>query len=263
MPELPEVQCVVNSLARLKGKRFNSVQVVTRTLRTLVPDDLSDLLCGQLVVDVFRRGKCIVFKLERGFLLCHLGMTGKLVIDADPAKHDHVLFEFEGGVRMSYNDPRKFGFILFEMNLADNAHLSGLGIDALSDDFTADWLWKRTQGSRREVKTFLLDQKIISGLGNIYVLEVLYLCRISPMRLTGALTYSEVSQLVVEIKKILIASIAKGGSSISDYRDADNKKGDFQKSFNVYERQLDPDGHPVKWVTQSGRGTYYSPAVQM
>lgn len=263
MPELPEVQCVVNSLARLKGKSFAGVTVVTRTLRTLVPENLHSLLQGQLVVDVFRRGKCIVFKLQHGFLLCHLGMTGKLVIDSDPAKHDHVLFEFEGGMRMVYNDPRKFGFVLYEVNLADNAHLRGLGIDALSEDFTADWLWKRTQGSRREVKTFLLDQKIISGLGNIYVLEVLYLCRISPMRLTGALTYAEASQLVIEIKKILIASIAKGGSSISDYRDADNKKGDFQKSFNVYERQFDPDGHPVEWFTQSGRGTYYSPAVQL
>ncbi|MEG0870292.1 MAG: bifunctional DNA-formamidopyrimidine glycosylase/DNA-(apurinic or apyrimidinic site) lyase [Hafnia sp.] len=262
MPELPEVQCVVNSLQRVVGKKISRVEVLASRLREPFQVDLGERLQGRTVRSVRRYGKYLVFDLDQGCLVAHLGMTGKFLIDAQAGTHDRAVISFEDGTRLVYNDVRKFGFILFEDDFRDNKYIKKLGIEPLGDDFSVNWLLPLALASRKNAKQFLLDQSIIAGLGNIYVIEVLYLCRISPLREMRDLSKGQLENLVHQIKTILLDSIQKGGSSISDYRDADNQKGSFQDGFHVYGRKKDQLGNDVVKITQNGRSTYYCPNVQ-
>lgn len=263
MPELPEVECVKNSLARLKGREFARVFTLTSRLRERVQDDLEECLTGRTVVDVQRRGKYLVFVLDRGYLVVHLGMTGKLLIDPAPAKHDHVRLQFTDGSELVYNDARKFGFLLHELDLADNKYLANVGVEPLSDSFTADQLFALTRKSTRPIKGFLLDQKFVTGIGNIYACELLYQLRIDPEMPTCRLSLAQAQAMVPAIKQMLLHSIELGGSSISDYVDADNRKGGFQATFQVYGRKVDPHGNPVAVSKKGGRSTYFVPALQL
>lgn len=263
MPELPEVECVKNSLARLKGREFDKVIILTSRLRERVQDDLKACLFGRTVVDVQRRGKYLVFVLDRGYLVAHLGMTGKLLIDQVPAKHDHVRLQFTDGSELVYNDARKFGFLLYELDLSDNKYLANVGMEPLSDAFTADQLFELTRKSKRSIKSFLLDQKFVTGIGNIYACELLYQLRIDPEMPTCGLSHEQAQAMVPAIKQMLLHSIELGGSSISDYVDADNRKGGFQSTFQVYGRKVDPLGNPVAVSKKGGRSTYFVPALQL
>ncbi|KQN62278.1 bifunctional DNA-formamidopyrimidine glycosylase/DNA-(apurinic or apyrimidinic site) lyase [Pseudomonas sp. Leaf58] len=263
MPELPEVECVKNSLARLKGREFTRVTTLTSRLRERVQEDLEQHLVGRTVVDVQRRGKYLVFVLDRGYLVAHLGMTGKLLIDPAPAKHDHVRLGFSDGSELVYNDARKFGFLLYEQDLSENKYLAKVGMEPLSAAFTADHLFALTRKSTRPIKSFLLDQKFVTGIGNIYACELLYQLRIDPEMPTCRLSLGQAQAMVPAIKQMLLRSIELGGSSISDYVDADNKKGGFQATFQVYGRKVDPLGNAVAVSKKGGRSTYYVPALQL
>jgi formamidopyrimidine-DNA glycosylase len=262
MPELPEVQCVVNSLGGIIGKSIRAVRVHTTRLREPLDACLQEKLAGQTVTAIERRSKYILIHLGEGCLVVHLGMTGKLLLNADKQKHDHVDIELRDGSRLTYNDARKFGFVVFEPKISENRYLRLLGIEPLSDAFTPQWLYEARKGSRQAMKSFLLDQKKVCGLGNIYVCEVLYLCGISPLRKASQMSEMESAILVREIKKILLKAIEFGGSSISDYRDAHNRQGSFQGQFHVYGRQEDPLGNAVDYIKIGGRGTYWVSGLQ-
>ncbi len=262
MPELPEVQCVVNTLNRIQSRTIERVTINAKQLREPLSDTLADQLVGKRIVRLSRRAKFIVIELSEGFLLIHLGMTGKLLINAAAQNHDHVIIDLSGGLSLTYNDTRRFGLIAYSECLESSRHLAGLGVEPLEPVFCGQWLFDNTRGVKRNIKTYLLDQRHVVGLGNIYVCEVLYLCGISPFRPAGAIGEQDAEMLAREIKKILRKAIDLGGSSISDYRDANNAKGDFQQRFHVYGREEDRLGNEVNYQKVGGRGTFWVDAIQ-
>lgn len=264
MPELPEVQCVVNSLSTIANKKIKNVEIYDHKLREPVQTNLKSLLDGKTIKNVERRAKCIIFNLDKGSIVAHLGMTGKFLIQPQKIddKFNRVAIQFEDGSYLVYNDIRKFGFVTYEENPTDNKFIKNLGIEPLTDAFTGDYLYNLSRKNKKNIKQFLLDQTYVVGLGNIYVIELMYLCGISPYSKAMDLTKEQSDQLVEETKAILNKSIAAGGSSISDYRDAFDKEGSFQDNFHVYGKKTDSKGHPVTRIKQGGRGTYYCPICQ-
>lgn len=262
MPELPEVQCVVNTLQKIKNKKITKIKILTPKLREPLKESLHKELVGKEIMNIDRRGKYIILTLSKGFLVVHLGMTGKFVVNVEGDKFDRLQIELDDGTRLVYNDIRKFGFVMYENSLMDNKYVNKLGIEPLSDDLNGDVLFSLAKDSRKNIKQFLLDQHIIVGLGNIYVIEVMYLTKINPLIKANELSLEKAKELSANIKSLLKKSIELGGSSISDYRDADNKKGSFQDTFNVYGKKEDKEGRKVEQITQNGRSTYYCPEVQ-
>lgn len=264
MPELPEVQCVVNSLATIASKKIKDVEVYDNRLREPIQPNLKALLAGRIIKNVERRAKCIIFNLDKGSIVAHLGMTGKFLIQSEKIddKFNRVCIEFEDGSYLMYNDIRKFGFITHENTPMDNKFIKNLGIEPLTDAFTGDYLYNLSRKVKKNIKQFLLDQTYVVGLGNIYVIELMYICGISPYSKAQDLTKKQSDKLVKETKAILNKSIEVGGSSISDYRDAFDKEGSFQDNFHVYGKKIDSMGHPVTRIKQGGRGTYYCPICQ-
>lgn len=264
MPELPEVQCVVNSLKRIIGKKITDVKILDKILREPVQLNLKELLQEKKIVDILRRGKFIIFKLSSGEIVSHLGMTGKFLIqeNLNTDKFSRIVIELDCGSFLVYNDIRKFGFLTYEDNYNTNKYIKKLGMEPLSENFTSDLLYELTRNKKTNIKQFLLDQSFIVGLGNIYVIEVLYLCKISPKRMAKDVNKDNCIELVEEIKRILKNAISNGGSSISDYRDADDNEGSFQDSHKIYNKKIDPLGHEVLKIKQGGRGTNYCPICQ-
>jgi formamidopyrimidine-DNA glycosylase len=264
MPELPEVQCVVNSLASIARKKIKDVEVYDNRLREPIQPNLKALLSGRTIKNVERRAKCIIFNLDKGSIVAHLGMTGKFLIQPEKIddKFNRVCIEFEDGTFLMYNDIRKFGFITHENTPTDNKFIKNLGIEPLTDAFTGDYLYNLSRNVKKNIKQFLLDQTYVVGLGNIYVIELMYICSISPYSKAMDLTKKQSDRLVKETKDILNKSIEVGGSSISDYRDAFDQEGSFQDNFHVYGKKVDTKGHPVTRIKQGGRGTYYCPICQ-
>jgi len=264
MPELPEVQCVVNSLATIANKKIKDVEVYDNRLREPVQPNLKNLLSGRTIKSVERRAKCIIFNLDKGSIVAHLGMTGKFLIQPEKIddKFNRVCIQFDDDTYLMYNDIRKFGFITYENTPMDNKFIKNLGIEPLTDAFTGDYLYNLSRNNKKNIKQFLLDQTYVVGLGNIYVIELMYICGISPYSKAKDLTQQQSDMLVKETKAILNKSIEVGGSSISDYRDAFDKEGSFQDNFHVYGKKIDSKGHPVTRIKQGGRGTYYCPICQ-
>lgn len=264
MPELPEVQCVVNSLKGVMGKKVKNVTIWNNRLREPVQENLNDLLKDKIIKNIIRRGKFIIFELSEGSIVSHLGMTGKFLIQDELVdnKFNRVGFQFEDNSYLIYNDIRKFGFVTYAEDSSTNKYIKKLGYEPLDDSFTGDTLYNMAKNNKKNVKVFLLDQSYIVGLGNIYVIELMYICGINPLSKAMDLTPKICDELVYEIKKILNKSIELGGSSISDYRDAFDKEGSFQDRFNVYDKKKDPKGHDVLRIKQNGRSTYYCPICQ-
>lgn len=270
MPELPEVQCVVNSIKdKLKNKTIKNVKRFTKTLREPLLKDL-DLLQGARILDVERKGKYIILKLIKEnpfFLIVHLGMTGALLFrnkDSLKEKHDHLLIELDD-FNIVYNDVRKFGFVVAENNLDGNKYLKKLGVDPLENDFeSGQFLFEKTRNRNRDVKVFLLDQSIVAGIGNIYIMEALFLVGIHPQKKVKNLSFEECVSLSKTLVDLLKKSIELGGSSISDYKDADNKKGSFQDSFLVYgKKKCVICSSSIEIIKQNGRTTYFCPKCQI
>lgn len=286
MPELPEVETVRRGLEPvLSGARLARVEARRPDLRFPLPEGFVQRLTGASILRLDRRAKYLLAPLSVGeTLIMHLGMTGRFEIarpegaarpgefhyaaDPDP-KHAHVVFETEAGARVTYYDPRRFGYMaLVETALMDlHPWFAGLGPEPLSDGFDAARLAHAFEGRRQGPKTLLLDQRIVAGLGNIYVCEALHRARISPFRPAGRISRPRLERLVVAVREVLEAAIAAGGSSISDYAAADGALGYFQHSFRVYDRQGRPcpnegcDGVIARRV-QAGRSTFYCPRCQ-
>ncbi len=282
MPELPEVETVRRGLApSMEGAVIAQAQVNRPDLRWPFPAKMAERLTGARVDRLRRRSKYILADLSTGeTLLIHLGMSGRMLVSGDPLgsfahdhpaaqKHDHVVLDFDNGARVTFNDPRRFGAMdLLETATADQHKLlSGLGPEPLGNDFNESHLAGALKNRKLPMKSALLDQKIVSGLGNIYVCETLYRGKMHPSRRACDVTTHEVGELVPIIRNVLSEAIQAGGSSLKDFRQADGELGYFQHSFDVYGREGEHCKAPVcsgqiERIVQSGRSSFFCPICQ-
>lgn len=282
MPELPEVETVRRGLEPvMAGRVIERAQVNRPDLRWPFPPGMAERLTGARIEGLRRRSKYILADLSTGeTLLVHLGMSGRMLISGAtvgefhhphpvPAKHDHVVLDMEGGARVTFNDARRFGAMDLLPTATAEAHplLAALGPEPLGNDFHADYLAARLRGRATLIKTALLDQHLVAGLGNIYVCEVLFRAGIHPARLAREVTAAEAQRLVPLIRDVLVEAIEAGGSSLKDYRQADGELGYFQHSFRVYDREgqicTTPGcGAVLQRVVQSGRSSFFCPECQ-
>jgi formamidopyrimidine-DNA glycosylase len=294
MPELPEVETVRRGLEPvLVGKRIVRVELRRPDLRFPLPENFAARIEGRKITALERRAKYLLAHLSGGeVLVMHLGMSGRFLVTeprhAAPAllgdftyatgrdpEHDHVVFTVEGGAKVTYNDPRRFGFMLLIPEAELNAHplFAGLGVEPLSDQLNPAYLAARARGRKADLKAFLMDQRVIAGLGNIYACEALFQARLRPTRSAACLATptgkptSHAVRLVEAIKTVLERALAAGGSTLRDYRRADGKEGAFQHEFAVYGREGEPCPTPgcrgiVRRSVQGGRSTFYCPSCQ-
>lgn len=287
MPELPEVETVRRGLAPvLDGARLKRVEARRADLRFPLPENFAARLRGARIVSLVRRAKYLLAALDSGeTLVMHLGMSGRFTIigpserGAQPGvmyystppnpAHTHVVFETEAGARVEYNDPRRFGYMALVNSGELNAHawFAGLGPEPLGPEFSPASLAAAFQGKKQNVKATLLDQRVVAGLGNIYVCETLHRAKISPRRAAGRVTKAECATLVSAVRAVLEDAIEAGGSSLKDYAQADGALGYFQHRFRVYDRAglaclRRGCGGVVKRIVQAGRSTFYCPVCQ-
>jgi len=292
MPELPEVETVMRGLqARLQGRVIRRAEVRRPDLRWPLPVGLSARLTGARVLGFRRRAKYILMRLapladvphaidrvpgDAGTsVLLHLGMSGRMLIRQHGSNaavlHEHVELETDDGWLVGFVDPRRFGSIDLVSTAAEDAHrlLAGLGPEPLDDAFDADVLFRALAGRRSPIKAALLDQRVVAGLGNIYVCEAMFRAGIAPSRLAADVTGAQAKRLVSEIKATLLEAIAAGGSSLRDYVQPDGELGYFQHAWRVYGREGErchqcpgPPCPGVARIVQSGRSTFYCPRVQ-
>lgn len=282
MPELPEVETVMRGIAPVTiGHVIEDVVLRRDGLRWPFPRGMADRLKGRRVEGLRRRAKYILADIEGGdVLLLHLGMSGRILIGGDLQgqfahdsgaipKHNHVEFSLSSGAVLTFNDPRRFGSIdLFDRDEEpDHMLIRNLGPEPLGNSLNETYLSDRMQGRKTPIKSFLLDQRNIAGLGNIYVCEVLWRCGISPRRLAGNVPKAKRDALAPAIRDVLSEAIEAGGSSLRDYRQADGALGYFQHRFAVYDQTDEPCQKPdcggtIKKLTQAGRSSFYCPKCQ-
>jgi formamidopyrimidine-DNA glycosylase len=267
MPELPEVETTVRGLERvLKGHTIKSVQARRSDLRRAFPEDLGQRLTGAKVTGLGRRAKYGTIDTDRGdTLVFHLGMSGHWRVDpSEIGKHDHFVIDTDEGRRVALNDARRFGSLdlVRTEELAEWPAFKALGPEPL--DLEARDLRKRLAGRTAAIKLLLLDQRIVAGLGNIYVCEALYRAGIHPKRPGGSLSLERLKKLVPAIHDVLAEAIAAGGSTLRDFASPDGELGYFSKSFAVYDREGRPCacGGKVRRIVQGGRSTFYCPRCQ-
>jgi formamidopyrimidine-DNA glycosylase len=267
MPELPEVETTVRGLARvLEGRRITSLEARRPDLRRPFPQDLGQRVTGARVTGLRRRAKYGVIDTDRGdSLVFHLGMSGRWRIDpGEIEKHDHLLVTTDDGRRMTLNDPRRFGSLdlLRTDDLPRWPPFAALGPEPLG--ITPAELKGRLSGRGAPIKTLLLDQRIVAGLGNIYVCEALHRARIAPGRAGGSVSLKRVDLLVTAIKDVLAEAIEAGGSTLRDFASPDGELGYFSKSFAVYGREGEPCacGSVIRRRVQGGRSSFYCSTCQ-
>ena len=270
MPELPEVETTRRGVApRVVGRRVTAVRVYDRRLRWPVPADLAKRLKGRTIERVDRRSKYLLFRIDGGTLLVHLGMTGSLRAYSDaPTRrpHDHVDVVLDDGTTLRYHDPRRFGAMLW-IAPADEPHplLRDLGPEPLEAAFTDEHLWHVTRGRRAAIKLALMDNRLVVGVGNIYANEALFRAGIRPTIAAGKLSRARLARLAQAVRTVLGEAIAKGGSTLRDYVDSEGARGAFQLTHYVYARQGSPCrvcGTPIRQVRQGQRSSFYCPTCQ-
>jgi formamidopyrimidine-DNA glycosylase len=269
MPELPEVETTVAGLRQvLEGEVLTRVEPRRADLRRPIPPDLRQRLTGARVIGLTRRAKYGLIATDRGdSLIFHLGMSGRWRVDPDgTGPHDHLLLETAGGRRLTLNDPRRFGSLDLVRTeaWADYPPFTRMGPEPLGPDFTPAGLKAAFAGKTAPVKAALLDQRIVAGLGNIYVCEALNMARISPTRAAGTIGAARLARLVAAIRDVLAAAIAAGGSTLRDYARPDGELGYFSKQWRVYGREGEacPCGGTVRRRVDSGRSTFHCVACQ-
>ncbi len=279
MPELPEVETVVRGLEqRLVGRRFARVELNRADLRTKLPAGLKAKLEGKRIERVGRRAKYILIHCEGdGVVLAHLGMSGRMVLHEPgaawrPQAHDHVVFTFDDGTILSFNDARRFGMLdhVAAGRLDQHKLLRHLGPEPLGNEFNGPTLARSLAGKKTSIKAALLDQRVVAGLGNIYVSESLYWAGISPRRLAGTIKGARAGALARAVRGTLTRAIAAGGSSLRDYVQTSGELGYFQHHWAVYGKEGEPCPKcaavpgcgGVKRIVQNARSTFYCPRHQ-
>jgi len=270
VPELPEVETTRRGLSpHVRGRRIASLKLYERRLRWPVAARLAATVAGQRIRGISRRGKYLLLKVESGTLLVHLGMSGNLrALPASASRllHDHFDLVLDSGVARRFNDPRRFGSLLYVRG-DPLAHplLAHLAPEPLSRAFDTAYLWKVTRGRRVAVKQLLMNSRLVVGVGNIYASEALFRARIRPRRQARSLTRAEVERLVRAVRAVLRQAIRAGGTTLRDYLRADGSPGYFRQRLYVYERAGRPCrrcGTPVRAIAQGQRSTYYCPSCQ-
>jgi formamidopyrimidine-DNA glycosylase len=269
MPELPEVETTVAGLRHvLEGAVLTRVEPRRADLRFPIPVDLRQRLTGARVTGLSRRAKYGLVDTDRGdTLIFHLGMSGRWRIDpVELGAHDHLLLETDAGRVLALNDPRRFGSLdlVRSDSLGDHAPFTRMGPEPLGPDFDAAYLARAVKGKGASIKAALLDQRIVAGLGNIYVCEALNMAGIAPARAAGRIGAKRLALLVQAIRDVLVQAIAAGGSTLRDYARPDGELGYFSKQWRVYGREGDPCpcGGTIARRTEGGRSTFHCPACQ-
>jgi formamidopyrimidine-DNA glycosylase len=274
MPELPEVETVMRGLdGHLTGRRIAVARLNRPDIRFLVPPELPAVLTGAVVLGFRRRGKYILMRLDSGFsVLIHLGMSGRMLLDAEPALHEHLRIETEGGGAVGFVDPRRFGVLDLLRTADEDSHkmLAGMGPEPLGNAFSGPVLAAALKGKVTAIKVALLDQRVVAGIGNIYASEALFRAGIDPRREAGKVSRARIEALVQAIRETLLEAIAAGGSSLRDYVQPSGELGYFQHAWKVYAREGEKcercPGAPVcagiKSITQGGRSTFYCVRTQ-
>jgi len=286
MPELPEIEIVKRSLLKMINKaKIIDIKIKNKNLRYKIPNTFSKNLIGEKILRISRRSKYLIFHFKKKLLLIHFGMSGKFLIVRSKdnkmfktsfyydlnilAKHNHIYFFLNNGLALIYNDVRRFGFFkLFEnIKLKEIIYLKKLGPEPFSVLFCIKYVQKFIKNRKKNIKNLLMDQTFVSGLGNIYVSEALFLSKIHPLRQCNNLERSSIKNLIYNIKKILKISINQGGSSIKDFKNTYGKSGNFQQFFNVYGQEnkncsrISCKGK-IKKISISNRSSFYCNSCQ-
>jgi formamidopyrimidine-DNA glycosylase len=270
LPELPEVETTRRGLApHVRGRRITALRVYERRLRWPVAAGLASRLAGQRVLGTSRRAKYLLLRLESGTLLLHLGMSGNLrVLPAEAARlpHDHFDLVLDSGRALRFNDPRRFGSLIYTSgDPLRHPLLADLAPEPFDAGFDAAYLWRITRGRRVAVKQLLMNSRLVVGVGNIYASEALFRARLRPRRQARSLTLAEAGRLVRAVRAVLAQAIRAGGTTLRDYLRADGSPGYFRQRLYVYERAGKPCrrcGTAVRALTQGQRSTYYCPSCQ-
>ena len=276
MPELPEIETVKLGIEKtVSGHVINSTKIFRRDLRFPINENLEKSILNKKVLGVGRRSKYLLFFLdEKTTLVLHLGMSGKINVSIKSEseyivkKHDHLMMSFDNGFLLIYNDPRRFGFVeTIEGNYTDYKRFKYMGIEPLSKYFDGKHLWYKINNSSRTIKNILMDQRVVAGLGNIYVSEALWDSEIKPTRTGNKMSLDDCNQLVVSIKKVLDKAIRFGGTTLKDFRQIGGEVGYFQNKLQVYGKEGQTcfrrkcKGTVEKTII-SGRSTFYCSTCQ-
>ena len=282
MPELPEVETVLRGIEpSMTGYKIDQLILNRPDLRWPFPGGMAERVSGAKVLGLRRRSKYILADLDSNeTLLIHLGMSGRILVSGDPLgnfvhdhppieKHDHVIFSMENGARITFNDPRRFGALdLLDTNSGDeHPLLRNIGPEPFGNEFHEDYLVNILKKKNSPIKSALLDQRIVAGLGNIYVCEVLFRAGVSPKKLASKISAKRTAPMVAIIRDVLGKAIHAGGSTLKDFRHSDGELGYFQHTFKVYGREgeactnTDCDAK-IKRIVQSGRSSFYCPKCQ-
>lgn len=265
MPELPEVETIMQGLIpHIKGLTIQQVIIRQPQLRWPVPLDLNDQLQQQKIIHLSRRGKYLLIQMATGTLIIHLGMSGSLRVlpqDSPPTRHDHLDIILSDNKLLRYNDPRRFGAILMtEDNPETHTLLKSLGPEPLDPLFNGAWLKKAALKRQVAIKPFIMNSKIVTGIGNIYAAEALFLAKIHPLTEAGKLTQQQCEQLVKSIKEVLQSAISQGGTTLKDFVNSDGKPGYFSQKLHVYGRTNLPCttcGSPLQSLLLGQRSTVF------
>ncbi|MBV2208599.1 MAG: bifunctional DNA-formamidopyrimidine glycosylase/DNA-(apurinic or apyrimidinic site) lyase [Thermomonas sp.] len=269
MPELPEVETTRRGLApHLEGQRITGVVLRRPDLRWPIPQEISKRLPGQTISAIRRRAKYLLLDTAVGSALLHLGMSGSLRVlpEATPARaHDHVDISLASHALLRLHDPRRFGCLLWQPLGSVHPLLAELGPEPLSDTFSAEYLFALSRGRSAPIKTFLMDQHTVVGVGNIYAAEALFMASISPLRAAGNISYERYQRLVTAVKAILTQAIERGGTTLRDFIAPDGKPGYFEQKLQVYGRAGQPCprcGKPLKHANIGQRATVWCSSCQ-
>ena len=270
MPELPEVETTRRGIRRaLRGRRITEFVLRNHKLRWPVDRALAKILPGQRVRDVRRRAKYLLIELDRGTLIAHLGMSGSLRVlptDAPWLKHDHYELRLDKGGCLRFNDPRRFGSLHWVTgDPLEHPLLAGLGPEPLDRGFGGAYLAGRARGRKVAIKQFLMDQRVVVGVGNIYASEALFRAGIHPRRAAGRVSAERFERLADGVRTVLGEAIRQGGTTLRDYVSADGTPGYFRQKLFVYERDGQPCRRcrtPIRKLAQGQRSTYFCPACQ-
>ncbi|MBF0479316.1 MAG: bifunctional DNA-formamidopyrimidine glycosylase/DNA-(apurinic or apyrimidinic site) lyase [Candidatus Omnitrophica bacterium] len=275
MPELPEVETIARDLRKIVGQTIVSVQVnEQRVCGGMTSAQLSYRLKKLHILNIYRRGKALVFELDKLFLIIQLGMTGQLVLvparenaqDGDDVKFAKVIFKLSNGAKLIYNDQRMFGRIRLAGSLDEVKYFRSLGPEPLLADFNKDYVEKNIAGRRIAVKVLLMDGKFVAGIGNIYASEILFEAKIDPRTTACSLKPAQISLLVKAVKKILEYAVLHRGTTLRNYRDASGEHGQFAGRLKVYGRGGKPClkcGQLIKKIVQAQRSTFYCEKCQI
>ena len=287
MPELPEVEVVKKSLEnKLKNLIVKKVFITNNKLRYKIDSKQFHTIKGLRIISIRRRSKYLLINLNRDLtILAHLGMTGKFFITGrdnkkkktsfyysiknNESKHDHLILHFNKGIKLIYNDVRKFGFLklLKSKDITKSKHLKYLGPEPLKKKFNLNYVIRHTCNRKKTIKDLLMDQKFVSGLGNIYCNEILFLSKLNPLKIAGKIDKKKLNSIVKFTKKILKISILAGGSSIKDFANTEGKDGEFQQKFNVYNREKSKCNRKncsgtIKKIYTSNRSSFFCSGCQ-